>query len=348
MALLENCEKLSEDTKQHIDIMSNKFTILHKELDKCGTDDKIFELIYFIFAIAHLTLLMKQYDFVIMPYNTNTDLYIITLLFLGKRLLWKISSGPRNGGPLFWDYTYLMFPLLLKLFVDVSFDRFLLIFTPLVVYTFMIKTVSYDRYEAAPCEVMHIVKTWIYHSTEMVWFWAFLPLGVWGNSELYVNSLSLVINCLGIWGNSFSLLSISFLDKRFDELKFQAHYLGYWKKVSEREAYQLRTIKPNSNSNKGAIIEYNGHFYKGMCESNKILAHLKHSGKPGDTPSYLLYFLFYTPEKTYLVLLIFQSVLCLVLISYAAWRTQFLYPTIDSCLSVIVFANMCSKRILIR
>lgn len=290
--------------------------------------------------------MMKQYGFAISPYNTNTDLYILSLLFLAKRMTWKISSGPRNGGPMLKDYTYLIYPLLVKLYVDVDFEDFILLLSPLVVYVFMVRSMKNERYESY--EVMQIVKTWTYHSIEMVWFWVFLPLAIWGGPELFTNPMNTIMTSLCIFSNSFWLLSTHILEKRFYELKFQAHHLGYWKKITEKEAYSLRSIKPNSNSNKGAIIEYNGSFYKGMCESNKIISHIKHNGKPGDMASYLLYFLFYTPERTYLILLLFHSIICLCLIAYAAWRTQYLYPTINCGLSVIVLINMCSKRILIR
>ena len=353
-----NPSKFTESTKAHIQKMSEKFNITYRELKKSGATDMFFEAMYFSYAMTMLILIMIQYNFILFPYNKNTDLFIFSCIFMSKRMLWKFYYITKTSWPVNSDnwnsfivslmvaLTLWFFVLLVKMILDYDFDSWILLILPIFSYLFNLRFIQVFypavRYQSAPYEVLHIIKSCIFYSVEFVWFWVFLPLAILGGTELYVKPADIVMVCLWVWGNSFSLIATMFIDKRSDELKFQAHFLGYWKKISEQEAYTLRANKTQSLSNKDAVIEYNNWFYKGMWDVNSV-----HS-KPGDTLAFLLYFLFYTPERSFLMVLIFQWLLCFIMMGYACVRTQFLFPTIHSGVCVIVLSFMSSKKILVR
>ena len=299
-----NPSKFTESTKAHIQKISGKFNITYRELKKSGATDKFFEALYFSYAMTMLILVMIQYNFTIFPYNKNTDLFIFSCIFISKRMLWKYYYITRTSCPINSDnwnsivvslmvsLTLWFLVLLIKMMIDYDFDSWILLVLPIFSYLFNLKFIRMlypaVRYQSAPYEVLHILKSWVFYSIEFVWFCVFLPIAILGGTELYVKPVDIVMVCLWVWGNSFSLIATMFIDKRSDELKFQANFLGYWKKISEKEANELRNNKNQSISNKGAVIEHNNWFYKGMCDVNSI-----HS-KPGDTLAFLLYFLFYT------------------------------------------------------
>ena len=185
---------------------------------------------------------------------SDVDLYIICYMFLGKRLIWKLLIGPSTGQSYMWDsvcsfmncmgrtckstkklcckndcfwgeYTWdilkiTIFLLIVKFYIDLNIDLFSIV---VVAYALIALSFKYNRYQAAPYEVMHIVKICFYHSIENVWFCAYR------SSEVYSNPVTTVMEWLCIFGNSFSLMSTHFIDKRYDELKYQAQLLGYWK-----------------------------------------------------------------------------------------------------------------------
>mmetsp|Transcript_22950 Transcript_22950/g.25476 ORF Transcript_22950/g.25476 Transcript_22950/m.25476 type:complete len:153 (-) Transcript_22950:26-484(-) len=135
---------------------------------------------------------------------------------------------------------------------------------------------------------------------------------------------------VSVAGNSFFLIATFYLSKHAKELSGQAKYFGYWNKVSEEKANELKDLQPKSLSNEGAIIQYDCCYYVGMCEINNI------HNKPGDTLTYLLYLIFQNPGRAYIMLLICQSLLCLAQLLYCCLRTQFLFPMVQAGLSVFV------------
>ena len=156
---------------------------------------------------------------------------------------------------------------------------------------------------------------------------------------VYFDLKSCLMAGVSVAGNSFFLLATLYLSKNARELSKQAKYFGYWKKISEKEANKLKDKKPKSLSNEGDVIELDGKHYVGMCQFNNI------HNKPGETLTYLLYILFCSPGKTYMTLLICQALLCLVQLLYTCLRTQFLFPLIQSALSVFVLWYALNSQI---
>ena len=127
---------------------------------------------------------------------------------------------------------------------------------------------------------------------------------------VYFDMKSCLMSGLSVAGNSFFLLATFYLSKHAKELSKQAKYFGYWKKISEKEAIELKNKQPKSLSNEGAVIDYEGNYYVGMCEINNI------HKKPGETLTYLLYIMFESPGRSYMMLLIYQALLCLIQLLY--------------------------------
>jgi len=69
---------------------------------------------------------------------------------------------------------------------------------------------------------------------------------------------------LSVAGNSFILLATLYLSKYAKELSNQAKYFGYWNRISESKASELKDLQPKSLSNEGAVIQYDGYYYVGM------------------------------------------------------------------------------------
>lgn len=302
-------------------------------------------------------------------YNNNTDLFILSSIFLSKRLFSKYYYMTKGKGetPNEKYHSAIIFMmlvlavwfimLLFKVVVNSSLECGLLLIYPLITYFLMLKFThrnyvkcKHSRWiklqeneksncECAPYEVLQIIKSCVFHSGEYIWFWVLLTLGLLENDELYVNSYQTIVSGVSVGGNSFFLLATFYLSKHARELKSAAHYFGNWIKISSQEAYGLRQINTNSRYNRGAVIEYEGCLYKGTSEMNNI------HNKPNETLTWLLYILFYNPGRTYIMLLVCQTVLCVGQLMYWCVRTQFLFPTIQAGLSVFVLWYMCGKKI---
>ena len=291
-------------------------------------------------------------------YNNNIDLYFLSAIFLSKRLFSKNYSQDFEEEKSYSKNPFVLvlwgllsvwfFLLLIKICMNSSLECALLLIYPLITWILMVKFTS-KKYvkckhpncskpkdsdnrtiEWAPFEVLQIIKRWIFHTGEWVWFWVLLPLGFLENNDLYVNSIQTIMSGLSVAGNSFILLATLYLSKYAKELSNQAKYFGYWNRISESKASELKDLQPKSLSNEGAVIQYDGYYYVGMWEINNI------HNKPGDTLTYLLYILFNSPGRTYIMLLVSQALLTLSQLLYCCFRTQFLFPTIQAGLSVFV------------
>mmetsp|Transcript_9691 Transcript_9691/g.9501 ORF Transcript_9691/g.9501 Transcript_9691/m.9501 type:complete len:159 (-) Transcript_9691:17-493(-) len=138
--------------------------------------------------------------------------------------------------------------------------------------------------------------------------------------------------------NSLFLLATLYFSKYARELSKHAKYFGYWKKISEKEANKIKNRAKN-NEDTTEVIEFNNKYYVGACKVNNI------HNKPGETLTYLLYVLFHSPEKTYMTLLICQSIWCLIQLLYTSMKTHFLFPLIQSGLSVFVLWYALNSQI---
>lgn len=170
-----NPGKFTESTKTHIQKISGKFNITYRELKKSGGSDKFFEALYFSYAMTMLILVMIQYNFVIFPYNKNTDLFIYSCIFMSKRMLWKYYYITRTSCPVNSDnwnsivvslmvsLTLWFLVLLAKMVIDYDFDSWILLVLPIFSYLFNLKFIHMlypaVRYQSAPYEVLHIIKS---------------------------------------------------------------------------------------------------------------------------------------------------------------------------------------------
>lgn len=314
-------------------------------------------------------------------YNNNTDLFIFSCLFLSKRMIWKYyyfaCSGILNKN---WvpSIVILMFILalwfillLIKICADTSLECALLLIYPLMTWILMFKFTSKKfvkcnhpswvkakedsntKTEWAPFEVLQIIKRWIFHSGEFVCFWVLMPIGLLETSELYVNSFQTIMSGVSVAGNSFFLLATLYLSKYSDELKSQAQYFGNWKKISKKEAANIKNSKSSTINGDETIIESDGAFYKvvdeteldGTDSENTFVFQQEGASWFQRQLTYLLYIFFNNPGRTYVMLLISQTVLCLTQLLYCCLRTQFLFPMIQAGLSVFVLWFMCGKKI---
>lgn len=180
-----------------------------------------------------------------------------------------------------------------------------------------------------------------------------MPIGLLETSELYVNSFQTIMSGVSVAGNSFFLLATLYLSKYSDELKSQAQYFGNWKKISKKEAANIKNSKSSTINGDETIIESDGAFYKvvdeteldGTDSENTFVFQQEGASWFQRQLTYLLYIFFNNPGRTYVMLLISQTVLCLTQLLYCCLRTQFLFPMIQAGLSVFVLWFMCGKKI---
>lgn len=74
--------QISDEVKEQIKTLAEKYNTTYKASDKKKFDDEGFDTLYFAFGMSNLTL-MHMY------YTNNMDLYILSCIFLSKRLMVK-------------------------------------------------------------------------------------------------------------------------------------------------------------------------------------------------------------------------------------------------------------------
>ena len=261
---------------------------------------------------------------------------MLSWIFLSKRMWCRYYTLTKNEGGNWWGswhqtiicimfiLSVWFFMLLVKICSNWSLEWALLLMYPLITYILMLKFSSKKyvkcnhlnwvqlqgndnlRSECAPYEVLQIIKSWIFHSGEYVWFCVLLPLGFIESNELYINSYQVIMSGVAVAGNSFFLLST-----------FNLIYLR--KFIGERDNKQTKTEKVEETEEKqGSFMSSIMDIHSNSCTSRLCTA------------------VFENPGRTYMMLLMCQTLLCLFQLFYCCVRTQFLFPLIQAGMSVFV------------
>jgi hypothetical protein len=160
--------------------------------------------------------------------------------------------------------------------------------------------------------VLQIFKRLVFHTGEYVWYCVLLPLGMIDNNQLYVNTYQTIMSGVSVAGNSFFLLGTYYLSKHAEGLKRQAKYLEYRKQNPGKKGVN------DSVDDLTQDVQY----LNTLCSA-----------------------IYSNPGRTYMMLLICQALLCFIQLLYCSFRTQFLFPMIQTGLSVFVLWTMCGKKI---